>query len=304
MSPDRTESVLVEDVRVDGPHGPLRLRTYTPEQTAMQSGLVWVHGGAVIEGSLDMPEADWVARSLAVAGIPVVSVDYRLAPPIAEFGWDLPPSDEVVFPVASEEVTAAFSLAADTRIAGVTHWSLGGASAGGNLAAGAAMRLRDLGGATPRSLVLAYPLAHRVLPAQTPELAVKTSALPDSARFKPGMVALMNDNYVGHSGAAGSPYAFPGGEDVSSLPPVLIVNSDADDLRSSGQAFASELAAAGVDVAVVRENGTRHGHLNDPAHPGATRTVERFRSWLTTIDLQASAHDIPIEDANSERWGA
>ena len=44
------------------------------------AGLVWAHGGGFAAGDLDMPEADWVARSLAERGITVISVDYALAP--------------------------------------------------------------------------------------------------------------------------------------------------------------------------------------------------------------------------------
>jgi acetyl esterase/lipase len=78
----------VPDVRVrsdaaPGPHGPVPVRVYDDGDGASASGtrpcLVWMHGGAFMAGSLDMPEADWTSRELARrAGAVVVSVDYRL----------------------------------------------------------------------------------------------------------------------------------------------------------------------------------------------------------------------------------
>lgn len=50
----------------------------------------------------------------------------------------------------------------------------------------------------------------------------------------------------------------------------------------SGQAFAADLAAAGVDVSLVREPGIRHGHLDEPDTPAALRSVERIPAGLAS----------------------
>ena len=73
------------------------IRVYRHE-TAVPTAraLVWVHGGAFIGGSLDMPESDWVARELAARGIPVVAVDYAKC------------LGEVHYPVPSDDVLAAW----------------------------------------------------------------------------------------------------------------------------------------------------------------------------------------------------
>jgi len=72
------DQIEIEAVVVDGPHGDVPGRLYTP---AVGTGalLVWAHGGAFVFGDLDMPEADWVARTLASTGVTVLSVDYRKA---------------------------------------------------------------------------------------------------------------------------------------------------------------------------------------------------------------------------------
>ena len=123
------------------------------------SVLVWLHGGAFMFGTLDMPEADTVARRLSDAGTTVVSVDYTLSPvdglpplPPQEAGAPGPSPEQVAaeiaaagprspYPTASLQTAAAF-LWARENAAGwrgdTARVSLGGASAGGNLSAGAA----------------------------------------------------------------------------------------------------------------------------------------------------------------------
>jgi acetyl esterase/lipase len=200
-------------------------------------------------------------------------------------------SDGVRFPVPSEELAFAFAWAVQSSGLGVApgRWSIGGASAGGNLAAGASLRLRDAG-RHPRSVVLAYPVAHYELPPHSAELAAKVAAIPGGS-FPPARVTAMNDNYLGHADGPDSPYAFPGGQDLRGVAPTFVVTSDIDGLRSSGEAYASELAAAGVDVLLVREDGTRHGHLNQPDTAGAARSIARIIAWLTVDALVGTAHE-------------
>jgi acetyl esterase len=276
----------MESLTVDGPHGTIPLRIYraTAPDAAPGPALVWAHGGAFAWGDLDMPEAEWVAEQLAERGVTVVSVEYRLAPLSATMaGEGEEPRAGFPFPVASEELTAAFRWALEHAAAyGIDphRLSLGGASAGGNLAAGASLRLRDAGGPQPASMLLAYPLIHSVLPEPTPELAAKLAALPAEARFEPATVREFNLNYVADAAELDNPYAFPGGHDLTGLPPAFILDSDHDSLRSSGEAFAAELASAGLDVAVFREPGTRHGHLNEPLNPAAHASIRRMAAWL------------------------
>ena len=289
-------SVVVGDRVLAGPHGDLRVRVYEPAADADRvAGLVWAHGGAFMHGDLDMPGADWVARSLAAVGVVVVSVEYRLAP---EFDYRVPAGSEaaggVRFPVASEEVTFAYGWARDAGLGvGPERWSLGGASAGGNLAAGASLRLRDAGWPQPRSIVLAYPVAHYELPTPSPELAAKIAALPPERNFPPEAMRAMGANYLGHSDLPISPYAHPGGQDLRGLPPTFVVTSDHDALRSSGEAYGAELAAAGVDVLLVREDSTYHGHLNEPDTAGAARSIARIATWLTVDGLVGTPHEAP-----------
>ncbi|WP_418274982.1 alpha/beta hydrolase [Isoptericola jiangsuensis] len=300
----------VTDRTVAGPHGDLRLRLYRPaDGVTPVAGIVWAHGGAFYRGDLDMHEAEGVARALAARGVVVVSVDYALVPPFEGAGRaPAQPARAVRFPVPSHEMAFAYAWATSADLGVDPHcWSIGGASAGGNLAAGASLRLRDAAAGVPdvapapsgttapvpRSVVLAYPVAHHELPAASDELLAKVRTISPDESFPPPRTRAMNDNYLGHDRGPDSPYAFPGGQDLRGLPPTMVVTSDRDVLRATGEAYAAELAAAGTDVLLVREDGTRHGHLNQPQDPGCGRSIARIAAWLTTAALVGTAHEPP-----------
>ena len=72
------------------------------------------------------------------------------------------------------------------------------------------------------------------------------------------------------------------------LPPTVIVNADADDLRASGEEFAEQLAAAGVTVVESVQPGTVHGYMNRPeeseqARRNVTETISKFIAELRVI---------------------
>lgn len=286
----------IDNLILEGPHGSIPVRHYRSDDSGTLSpGIVWLHGGSWVGGDLDMPEADWVSRELSARGISVFSVDYRLAP---WFDTAAPPyvltTDGDHFPTAQHETVFVFDWVrahgADLGIA-PELLSMGGASAGSNIAAGSALALRDRTGSQPRSLVLVYPIVHSTLPAPRPELAEKIAQLPVAEAFSPELLDAMTRNYLGGDGNRNNSYAFPGGHDLQGLPPTFILNSDHDTMRSSGERFASELAAAGVDLLVIREEGTRHGHLNSPDEPAASTSIDRMSSWLHPNSLVGRAHD-------------
>lgn len=267
---------------LEGPHGPLPVRVYAPS-TPVGPGLVWVHGGGFSGGDLDMPEADWVASQLAMRGIVVVSVGYRLAP-LMRRGADAsaaPIRDGVRYPVASDEVEYAFRWAVASGLA-AGPWSLGGASAGANLATGATLRLVHARGIVPALAVLAYPTLHAVQAAPDAPLRAALDADPEADTFGPDAVRDMYENYLGGASDAGDVYALPGtaeAEQLAGFPPTIMINDEVDELRMSGEAFAAALRAAGADIDVTTEPGTRHGHLNRPGD-AALASVDRFAARI------------------------
>src|SRR5580658_5885239 len=241
---------------VPGRHGDIPARGYRGAVAASGSpaALIWVHGGGFVAGDLDMPEAHWVAVELARLGIPVLSIDYTKC------------AEGVHYPIPSDDVLDAWLwVAGHEEEFGVAPGSLhlGGASAGANLCAGVAKRLRDTGGPAPASLVLAYPVVHAELPPASDELRAALAARPPEF-LTPEVMRDLNLNWVGRQDLFDDVYAFPANGDVAWLPPTFILNSEADSLRSSGEAFGEALAEAGVRVLVEFEPGTLHGHLNQP----------------------------------------
>ena len=144
-------SVVNRDMQ--GPAGSLGLRIYTPLGDGPFPLMVFFHGSGFVVCSLDTH--DGMARNLcAGTGCVVVSVDYRLAP-------------EAKFPAAPDDCLAA------TRWAVANAAALGadpgrvfvaGDSAGGNLAAVTALRIRDEGGPRLLGQLLIYPVTDYIEP--------------------------------------------------------------------------------------------------------------------------------------------
>ena len=252
--------VEVRDEVAPGPNGPVPVRIYEPpagERTG-RACLVWAHGGGFLGGDLDMREADWTAREVCVrAGAVVVSVDYRLA------------VDGVCYPVPHDDTVAAICWVRDNaKDLGIDaeHISVGGASAGANLTAGAVLKLRDRDAWLPRTLVFVYGVAHPVVPPPSPALSAALAELP--AIFAPppgGRDDFLSVNYLGGPLSSADGYAMPALAVLDGLCPVLVVNAEYDNLRSSAEAFTAALAVAGVDVRQVLVPGVLHGFLNQPA---------------------------------------
>ncbi|MBT2516812.1 alpha/beta hydrolase fold domain-containing protein [Streptomyces sp. ISL-90] len=269
-------------------------------------GLVWAHGGGFAGGDLDMPEADWVARSLAERGVTVVSVDYRLA------------GDGCRYPVPSDDVLAAWRWTlehAGTLGLDPDRLAIGGASAGANLAAGAVLRLLASGGrvaaeprieatlqrsggfdtaaslptqppTVPAGVFLAYPTLLAVQPAPDAALRALLDANPAADRFKPASVRAMYETYLGGPVESAPLPAVPGlatPDDVRGFPPTLMINGESDELRVSGEVFAATIAAADVPIELHTEPGTEHGHLNRPDLAAASDSLDRVVRWLTTL---------------------
>ncbi|GAA2524976.1 esterase [Winogradskya humida] len=233
------------DRDVSGPHGPVPVRIYEPQQGPAAAALVWAHGGSFNHGDLDMPEADMVAAELSRhAQATVISVGYRLA------------AGGVRYPVPVDDVDAVWQWACAQGFA--DRIGIGGASAGAALAMSTALRARDAGRRTPDLLLLAYPFVHYPVPG--------AGGYDDMVR-----------NYVGRLTDL-PPDALPGGARLDGLPPAHVLLSEFDDLRASGELLAHQLRGANVPVTTFLARGATHGHLNRPAdHPTA---VEESLNYL------------------------
>ncbi len=276
LGPAETWDLDIEDRAIPGPGPAIPVRVYRPTgpAPAPRPCLVWLHGGAWVGGDLDMPEAHETARGLAGrADAVVVSVDYRLC------------TEDVHFPAPHDDVMAAYRWVRDNAPAlGVdpARIALGGASAGGNLAAGATLHLRDEG-ETPWQALLLYPLVHAPIPAPSDELAAALTHVPGPLLMVDEQLDMVSALMLGGDPIeSATVYVFPGhAEDLTGFPPTYIDNDEFDSLRSSGERFTEQLRAAGVEVEQVLSAGVLHGHLNivglDAAHATLDRMAARLR---------------------------
>ena len=240
-------------------------RSGSTRATGAPTGLVvYFHGGGHVLGSIGL--MDNVARELAHgSGAVVVSVGYRLAP-------------EDPYPAGLDdcELVTRWAFANAERF-GVSSRAVAvaGESAGGNLAAAVALRLRDAddGDATLAGQVLVYPvLAGSV----TYPSAVEFDGLVISREVG----AKYREAYSGGRDLDDDPYAFPlSATHLGGLPPALVVLAGCDMLRDEGRAYAIRLREEGVDVDEVCYAGQPHGFVNFD-FPAAAVAFERIGTWL------------------------
>ena len=243
---DQVEST---DGSVPGPAGAVPVRSYRPLGAPLGPlpTLVWFHGGGWVIGDLDTHDA--LCRDLAAGtGCGVLSVDYRLAP-------------EHRFPAAHDDAEAVVAhLLTDGEELGVdpTRVAVGGDSAGGHLATVTARRLRDRGDDLPelRAQVLVYPVTD-LAGAQDEHPSRRENA--DGYLLTWQTIQFFSDAYVPDHAQRRGPDASPlRAEELSGLPPAVVVVASHDPLRDEGRAYASRLAAAGVPTSVEDLDGAVH----------------------------------------------
>ena len=267
MQPDLSEIVVhsVEDSMIDGPAGPIPVRIYRPS-AASAPVHVHFHGGGWVIGDLDTHDRD--CREICVgADCIVVAVDYRLAP-------------EHIFPAAPEDCYAAFCWATanvDSLGALPGPVSVGGDSAGGNLAAAVALMARDRNGPAIAMQLLIYPVT---------DATMESASYRDNADgylLSRTMMSWFWDHYCPDLALRADPLASPiTAEDLSGLPPALVMTAEFDPLRDEGEAYAERLIAAGVEVEVRRFDGLVHGFFSqagmiEAAREGVDLAVKALR---------------------------
>ena len=246
------------------------VRVYVPEAPRPLPVLVYFFGGGWVLGSLDA--VDPVCRRLANATpCAVVSVAYRRAP-------------EHPFPTGLEDCYAATRWVAEQGAKlglDSARLAVGGASAGGNLAAAVALLAREREGPGLALQVLAYPpLDHR---ANTPSM---TDPL-DPLFFGREDLAWCWSHYLVEAADGDSPLASPlRAQDLRGLPAALVITAELDPVRDQGELYAARLAEAGVPVDLMRFEGAPHGFFSK---------ADRFDAAAEAQALAASALRLAFE---------
>jgi acetyl esterase len=222
--------------------GPAPVRVYRGPGGGARPLLLWLHGGGFVAGAardLDFP----CSRLAVLAGVTVVSLDYRLAP-------------EHPYPAGLADTVDAVRwlrrhgavLGGDGRLAA------GGQSAGGALVAGACLLARDRGEPAVDLQVLCYPV-------------LDFDQDTGSAREFDGVfLSLRPGGYSTTRYLADQPiteYAAPlRARSLAGLPPALVIGAGRDPLRDDARGYARRLAADGVPVRHVEYAHTMHAFLN------------------------------------------
>jgi len=235
------ELAVVRALSCPGPAGEIALRLFDARaERGPGDVIVFTHGGGFVFGDLDS-HASLCAEISRQMDLPVIAVDYRLAP-------------EAPFPAAPEDaIAAARWIAANGAVTGqeAERLVVMGDSAGANLAIVTAIALRDEPAAVPvAAQCLVYPVT-------------ETCADQGSGHeFGEGyfLTQAGMEWFDSHYRAPDDhPLRNPMVRGLAGLPPTVIITASLDPLRDQGRALAGEIAKVGGEVVYLEASGTIHG---------------------------------------------
>lgn len=265
-TPPLPENVSITEVMAPGLDGDpdVRLKVYRPDDMPIGApALYWIHGGGMVLMSADGDDYPSAVRAAANDCL-VVSVDYRLAP-------------EVAAPALVNDCYAGLQwLAANAEDLGVDadRIMIGGASAGGGLAAGTALMARDQGGPGLIAQLLVFPmLDHRN---ETPS----SHAITDPRVWNRSANQAAWAAYLG--GGQPTAYSSPSiAEDLRNLPPAYINVGTLDMFLDEDVAYAIALHRAGVPCELHVYPGAFHGSSGFvPDHPMSKRWNQEQEAFI------------------------
>ena len=235
---------VISDLAAPGPAGDIPLRLYDPrERRDPGPVLVFFHGGGFVLGDLHTHEP-FCAEIARLLDMPVVAVDYRLAP---EHPW----------PAGVEDAIAAARWVAESPEAlgrEATGLVLAGDSAGGNFTIVASLALRDEPAAVP--VVAQWPIYPAADPAQ---------GYPSFTDFGEGYLLTREGmrwfDECYRPDPADWRYS-PLVKSQENMPPTLVVTASLDPIRDQGRAYAAACIEAGVPTIFREAKGNIHGFIN------------------------------------------
>jgi acetyl esterase len=255
----------IETFRIPSGGTTIPVRLYRSPDS--KNTILFFHGGGWVVGSLETHDGMLRAMTLAT-GANILSVEYRKAP-------------EAPFPASIEDAEAALEWL-DTH-ANEQGFDAGrlvvmGDSAGASIAAALSVRARN----RQRPFfgqVLVYPATDLAHSSESREkFAVgyslnKTSLDWFSEQYRAGGVPATDPEI--------SPLLM---DDLSSLPPTLLVTADHDPLRDDGRAYAQKLIGAGNDVGYIEWQGVVHGFMMmDRFTPASRKLIGRVAEWCNSL---------------------
>ncbi|WKN45581.1 alpha/beta hydrolase [Tunicatimonas pelagia] len=257
-----------KDTVVLSAEGEIPIRLYYPSSTDNLPIIVYYHGGGFVFGTLN--EYDLLCAKLAQkASALVVSVDYRLAP-------------EYPYPAAAQDAYTALQWVyqnAQTIGGDSTRIAVAGDSAGGNLATVASLMARDSSQHFIDYQVLLYP-ATQSLDLTT----VSHQNFGEGYGITTRQIDWYIEQYLPNEADRYEAYASPLlAEDLSNLPPALVVLAGFDPLKTEGQQYAEKLQTAGVPVKLQTYESMIHGFANIHEFPQSDELLDEIAVALASV---------------------
>ena len=265
---------------IPGPGGDIPATLFDP-RASRQPGpaIAFFHGGGFVIGNVET-HASFCAEVARVMDMPVISVDYRLAP---EAPWPAAPDDC--------EAAARWIATSPAELGrAVTSLIVCGDSAGGNLAIVTAVALRDDPAQVPVIAQLPFYPATDV-----------TREYPSYSEFAEGYLLTrpgMEWFNAAYAAEAEHIRASPLKGDLSGLPPAVVVTSSLDPIRDQGRAYAAALAEAGVPVVFREAKGNIHGFITlRQAIPSSVGDVAGALAALKAVVAEAEGNRVMAQAA-------
>lgn len=247
----------VEVVELDG----CSMRVHRPHpgfRADVHPALLWIHGGGFVIGSAAQEDA-WCRRVASELGAVVASIEYRRAP-------------EHPFPVPLEDCHRCLVALAGRDDVDAERVAIGGASAGGGLAAALALLARDRGEVRPVLQLLSYPMLD------------DRTVLRDDVDERGLRMWNNSSNELGWRSYLGSPPGSDGVsrlaaparcEDLADLPATWLGVGELDLFLDEDLAYAERLRAAGVTCEVHLVDGAFHAFDYLAPHTAISREFRR-----------------------------
>lgn len=277
--PDVAEKRIVH-IPVEG--GTIALAIYRPSLDETLPAHLYFHGGGWVAGTGLSVYTDIIGRERAVgAHCVAITVDYRKAP-------------EHQHPIPLNDCQAALLWVmehADEIGVDASRITVGGGSAGANLAAALCLKNRDEDGPTILFQLLEVPAVDLTmsLPSHS------DAELGSNYALHRADVERLVTFYLGEGGDPRDPYASPLlAETHAGLPPAHIMPSEFDLLRDDAEAYAEKLRDAGVSAT----SSLQLGHI----HPSSafTKIMPAARAWRDeAIATLRAVHSGHLDDARS-----
>ena len=278
--PRRDPDVGIASVPIAGPAGAMPYRVFRPRSRPAADpmpALLWIHGGGLILGTPQQDDGSNIALSRDL-GIVVFSAAYRLAP-------------QHPAPAALDDLVAGFRevvARADEFGIDPARIAIGGASAGGGLAAALAQRLLDEGGPQPVFQLLVYPmLDDRTALRDDVDARQMRGWSPASNRFAWSAYLGTDADTAGIRESVVPARR----DDLSGLPPAWIGVGTLDLFYDEDVEYARRLQAAGVACELQIVPGAFHGFDTLYRRAGVTRAfhAEWARVLRVALGLTAAA---------------